>query len=128
VTGSIFSNSAEVGLRLAPGNNGRSVRGLTHNTFIGNEGPGLHLFGAQPVTGFTENDFIANHTTAIPLDEWQGKGENCGLLNFSSTTVIAARNFWGSPSGPGSDSADRVCDVAPAVTVVKPVGMSPYNN
>jgi hypothetical protein len=56
----------------------------------------------------------------------------CGVLNASSGTVVATRNFWGSRAGPGEYPADQAgaqtqCDAREgSVTVFEPFAREPF--
>jgi len=49
-----------------------------------------------------------------------GSGTNCGVSNFSGTTLHAANNFWGAATGPGADPADTVCNSEGSSAVTTP--------
>jgi len=76
---------------------------FTNNAMIGNLRTGLGVNGFL-VAGLvnltiTANSFYANRSL----------GGNCGIFNNTFTTLIARGNFWGLPTGPGDDPADRIC-------------------
>ena len=57
---------------------------------------------------------------------------NCGLANFTGTTVLATNNYWGAPTGPGDDPADTVgpsCDfdTPGSVTIFEPFATRPFS-
>jgi hypothetical protein len=52
---------------------------------------------------------------------------NCGFRNDASpSTIIAAGNYWGAPTGPGPDPADAVCNASGATTVTTPFATAPF--
>ena len=85
------------------------------NAARGNEGPGIHVNSGSTGIAITRSDLYGNGRT----DAAAGV-TNCGLFNDSGTTVIATRNFWGAPTGPGLDPADDVCNGPGSTTVTTP--------
>jgi hypothetical protein len=69
---------------------------LIDNAAYGNAGGGA-VIGQVPGV-VTQNLFVGN-------------GHNCGVTNddFSAGTLTASNNYWGAPTGPGSDPADATC-------------------
>ncbi len=51
---------------------------------------------------------------------------NCGLTNMSQGTVRISQNYWGSPSGPGPDPADAVCDHTGSASPATPFVPTPF--
>lgn len=50
----------------------------------------------------------------------------CGLLNSNGGQVEAKNNYWGAPTGPGSDPADLLCDLPPNTTTFQPVATKEF--
>lgn len=103
---------------------------LVGNTAVGNafasaDGIGFDLHGK--VAEFSRNVAIGNGTgvrvtTAIPVfqrNAFAGSISHCGVTNVSGTTLNAANNWWGSPSGP-SDPFDVACNLNDSTTVTAP--------
>lgn len=69
----------------------------------------------------TRNNIVSNGTTGVfnPI-------LNCGLHNTGAVGAIATENYWGAPSGPGTDPADEVCNDPGATTVVSPVAAKAF--
>jgi hypothetical protein len=86
--------------------NGSDVE-IRRNLIIGNGNLGIRAFSKVVIT---ENNIFGNDTL----------GGNCGLLNQGVTSLLATNNFWGTPSGPGPDPADAVCNDVGATTIVHP--------
>lgn len=83
---------------------------LLRNSVIGNLTGGILIYaGATPV--IRDSNIFGNGSPMHP---------NCGVINQSGLTINATKNFWGAPSGPGSDPADAVCNVGPSRTVTVP--------
>ena len=90
------------------------------NTVTRNSGPGINFSPVINRTGlvFTGNNIYANGlqpVASFPL------ASNCGVWLGPGETIVAERNFWGAPTGPGADPADAVCgggqvDVIPVAT------------
>jgi parallel beta-helix repeat protein len=100
---------------------GTVVTSFTGNTIVGNRASGLAILLDVTMRPLFGNNFFGNGTSALP-----GESPNCGLVNASLGSITATLNFWGSPTGPGSDPADEVCNVgAGSVTVVTPVAPTP---
>jgi nitrous oxidase accessory protein NosD len=70
------------------------------NVIAGNTAAGIEAYGRGEAT---RNDIYGNGTG--------GKDgfENCGILTGAQADVTATANYWGHPSGPGSNPADAVC-------------------
>ncbi len=80
------------------------------------------------VAEFSNNAVIGNGTGVllgmdIPTfrgNTFAGSSTNCGVSNFSGTTLHAANNFWGAATGPGDDPADTVCNSEGSSAVTTP--------
>jgi hypothetical protein len=80
------------------------------------------------VAEFSNNAVIGNGTGVllgmdIPTfrgNTLAGSSTNCGVSNFSGTTLHAANNFWGAATGPGDDPADTVCNSEGSSAVTTP--------
>jgi parallel beta-helix repeat protein len=98
-----------------------SVPSLSHNTAVGNGGPGVLLR-----QGVTVHDFHASNIFGNSIADPSVLGRfppNCGVFNETGTRVDATGNFWGLVSGPGPDPADAVggsCDINGSITLFKP--------
>lgn len=82
---------------------------FTHNSAIGNTGPGLLVELQYGNTTFTQSNFYGNDTA-----------QGCGVHNATGGTLDAPGNFWGAPGGPGDDPADRACNDGSGVTTTSP--------
>jgi hypothetical protein len=51
---------------------------------------------------------------------------NCGIATDGAATVSAPDNYWGAPTGPGSDPADMACGFGPGSVAVTPFGTKPF--
>jgi hypothetical protein len=114
----------ETGEAIGGGVLGGGVR-LYRNAIIGNRRAGIEFLPdntAAPNHQIHLNTIFANGT-ATGDDPDRPAPPNCGLLNASGGFVNAARNYWGSSSGPGPDPADDAgagpCDVS-GTTRVEP--------
>jgi hypothetical protein len=80
---------------------------LTDNAAYGN-GDGGAVIGGMPGV-VSQNVFVGN-------------AHNCGVTNDDSTagTLNASNNYWGAPTGPGSDPADSTCSSFGGVVTTVP--------
>lgn len=65
----------------------------------------------------------------IEKNNWFGNFggiSNCGLRSFTSSDVLAARNYWGAATGPGPDPADALCENGSGTTTVTPFATVPF--
>ncbi len=77
---------------------------LTGNSIVGNRLSGvLVLSGASAISVEQGNLFGNNDALDLGM-------RNCGVFNLSMGNVLALENFWGTPSGPGGDPGDTVCN------------------
>jgi hypothetical protein len=124
----VTSNEAGVvvegtGEEIGGGVLGGGVR-LHRNAIIGNRRAGIEFLSstAAPNHRIHLNAIFGNGTDSM-RDRDRPAPPNCGLLNASGGFVDAARNYWGSSSGPGPDPADEAgpgpCDVS-GTTRVEP--------
>jgi hypothetical protein len=99
------------------------------NSAIGNIGSGFIIFAGR-LNVLHGNNIFGNGTG---VDRTSGLlTTNCGVKNHSGHVVDAAGNYWGAPSGPGSDPADNAgpgsgCDTERgSSTVTKPFATRPF--
>jgi len=125
----IFGNES-----IGNGGDGFTVQGiggdiLKRNSAFGNKffGISVQSEGASPT--IIQNNIYSNNN--MPTDGTFPT--NCGILNWSGTTIIATDNFWGASSGPGLDPADNGgagsgCDNAVSETVVDPFATEEFKS
>jgi len=111
---------------------------FARNVIVGNRLDGLVVNAPRKDLVIRRNDILNNGQHGVPMGPFDGIMTqnnifgnailgNCGLLNQSGGVVNAPRNFWGTASGPGPDSADAVCDDLGSVTVVEPVATKEFS-
>ncbi len=97
------------GMRLSQGNT------VTKCAVVGNTDVGIAVSSGGNV--ITKTSIFGNATNAsLPASR-----DNCGTLVASGVVLQATTNFWGAPTGPGVDPADRFCNDPGAATSVAPV-------
>jgi hypothetical protein len=90
----VVSGNGGAGITVFP--LGDAVLEITHNSIIGNRGPGIAL-GAATIT---HNNIFGN----------DAGGVNCGVANIGLETLTARENYWGVVSGPSAvEPADNTC-------------------
>jgi hypothetical protein len=80
--------------------------------YVGNSAIGNLGSGVVPYTGmrdFTRGNLFGNGVAPPGFNA----PANCGA-QYSSGSPDLSGNFWGAPTGPGADPADRVCGPSPA--------------
>lgn len=96
------------------------------NAALGNKFFGISIEALGASATISQSNIYGNNN--VPLNELT----NCGIRNFSGSTIIATGNFWGMSSGPGADPADNGgrgsgCDVAGSNTTVMPFASDAFN-
>lgn len=104
---------------------GTEIRFL-RNAALGNKFFGISIEALGASATISQSNIYGNNN--VPLNELT----NCGIRNFSGSTIIATGNFWGMSSGPGADPADNGgrgsgCDVAGSNTTVMPFASDAFN-
>jgi hypothetical protein len=108
ITDNVIAGHYDVGIQGHPYGDSE-IRG---NTVTQSGWAGLwFIVDAQDVV-VTGNNFYGNGIRMQP---------NCAVMLQTGGTLVAERNFWGAPTGPGADPADVVCgadsaDVSPVAT------------
>ena len=105
---------------------------ITGNIAINNAVAGIQVFDASSVVG---NSVHGNGSVGI-LNSGFSAGiyernniygnRACGLSN-GVKGVTATGNYWGAPSGPGSDPADSVCNFNFGTTITSPFATKRYS-
>jgi hypothetical protein len=85
------------GLRLEPSSSS-PLATIRYNAILGSKGPGISLIPLAN-TIVERNNIYGNDAA----------GDNCGMINRSTTPMTVGNNFWGAATGPGADPADTVC-------------------
>lgn len=106
-SGHLLSNNSAI----ANGNNGFVIatstangHALSNNAALGNVIFGFYVKSNATIT---KNLIYGNNSRVEP---YSGQDfTNCGLLNLSGILITATNNFWGAPTGYGSDPADDGC-------------------
>jgi hypothetical protein len=86
------------------------VASVFSNAALGNYADGLQISGFSNF--LQDNNIFGNGI--------------CGLENDGVMGLLAANNYWGAPTGPGSDPADVVCDDAGGNTLLAPIATVPF--
>jgi hypothetical protein len=99
------------------------------NVTTANNNEGIRLGGAATATGNATHDILNGIATAS-LGAVEGNnifGSSFGGLEVDSVTnAPATNNFWGLPSGPGLDPADRVLSEGGGTAVTTPFATKPF--
>ena len=124
------------GIIFGTGNATVSPSTFSENSLIGNGGPGFIFsdsFEATLNPVIRRNNIFGNANGNgngnVCVSGSGSPHDNCGLINCSSTTLNVANNYWGAPSGPGTDPADNaggVCDTGGGTTVTAPFGTTAF--
>jgi hypothetical protein len=93
---------------------------------------GIHLMGAASAVG---NAVYGNREGIVVAGPFSGSIEknnvfgnkDCGLAVISGASALAAHNYWGAPTGPGSDPADDVCTLPGSTFTVTPFATHPFS-
>jgi hypothetical protein len=105
VTGNVaIGNSLGIALPNGPGT--IATNAAIGNTFgIGNHGVGPPG-GGRLFTGTLEKNDVF--------------GNSCGTFNDGLMPLVAAKSYWGAPTGPGADPADDACNSSGGTTTTTP--------
>ncbi|HLK10998.1 MAG TPA: NosD domain-containing protein [Candidatus Binatia bacterium] len=88
------------------------------NAVYGNTNGGFRV--EPPFFGtITKNDIFANGLF--------GFFANCGIATDQPVVVSAPDNYWGAPTGPGSDPADQACPSSGGSVTTTPFATKPFS-
>ena len=76
----------------------------TGNSFVGNAVEGIAV--ASPGTTISKSNVFGNGAVG---------GTNCGVRTIGAGTVTLDQMCFGTPTGPGADPADAVCETGPII-------------
>ncbi len=92
----VFATGHAIGISLL--GNGHTVSG---SVVVQNTRAGIDLAGTGSSAVVAKSTMHSNGILFL---------DNCGLsLSGTNSTVVATGNYWGAPTGPGSDPADTAC-------------------
>jgi hypothetical protein len=103
----IFASGNAVGVSFVGGGHVMTGSVVVRNTIAG-----IDLAGTGSNATITKTTIHGNGGTLLV---------NCGIvLSSDDTSAVATANYWGAPTGPGSDPADDVCVFSNGTAVTTP--------
>jgi len=137
VTNSIASGGRDIGFTLSRGSvrSGPSGVVLTNDVSIGNQ-QGFNILGNATLTGISAVGNLiygialrtgSNVTVANSNIYANGTlAPACGIDNQSGLSTTITNSFWGAAAGPGTGSANGICNDDTSTTVVPSVAATPF--